>query len=318
MVARADVGSEEEMREVVRAGGERFGDIHGLIHAAGLAGEQTVSAISETGREHSERLFQAKVYGPLVLESIFRESELDFVVLISSLSSILGGIGFAAYAASNIFMDALAQRQNMPGLTPWVAINWDAWEFGGGDRSADDIPTDALGVLPEEGAEAFGRILHASDLPQVIVSTTDLHARIARWIELEQRAEPDASAAPSKLHSRPELPNTYRAPESDVEQTIAGTWQMLLGIERVGVDDSFFDLGGHSLLATQLISRLRDTFQIEISLRSFFEAPTIASLARVVVESVEERESKRLEQILEEVEGLPEADLDAALFSELQ
>jgi acyl carrier protein len=306
------------MREAVRLGRERFGEIHGIIHAAGLVGEQTVSAISEMGREECERLFRAKVYGPLVLERIFRDTELDFVLLVSSLSSILGGIGFTAYAAANIFMDALAQRQNMPGLTPWLTTNWDGWEFGRNGVDAQEVASDTLGVLPDEGVEAFERILHADGLQQVIISTSDLHDRIAQWVELERCAESEAAAGPSKLHSRPELQSAYRAPENDVEQTIADIWQTLLGIERVGVDDSFFDLGGHSLLATQLISRLRDTFQVELSLRSFFETPTIASLARAVAESVEEHESKKLEQMLQEVEGLTEAELDAALFRELQ
>jgi amino acid adenylation domain-containing protein len=66
---------------------------------------------------------------------------------------------------------------------------------------------------------------------------------------------------------------------SDVERTIAGIWQGVLGLEGIGVHENFFEIGGHSLLATQIVSRLRDSFDVDIGLRGFFEKPTIAELA---------------------------------------
>jgi acyl carrier protein len=61
--------------------------------------------------------------------------------------------------------------------------------------------------------------------------------------------------------------------------TLTGLWANLLGQNRIGVHDNFFELGGHSLLAIQLIARVRDTFQVDVPLRSIFEIPTIAGLA---------------------------------------
>ncbi|MDM8527781.1 amino acid adenylation domain-containing protein [Anaerolineales bacterium HSG24] len=73
---------------------------------------------------------------------------------------------------------------------------------------------------------------------------------------------------------------TYIAPRNTIEETLVLIWQTVLDIERVGVQDNFFSLGGHSLLATQIISQIRDNFQVEISLRSLFEGPTIAELTQ--------------------------------------
>ena len=75
---------------------------------------------------------------------------------------------------------------------------------------------------------------------------------------------------------------TYVAPRTPTEETLAGVWAEVLGIQRVGVADNFFELGGHSLLATQLVLRLRQAFGIELPLHFLFEAPTVAGMAKSI------------------------------------
>ncbi|AFY92098.1 non-ribosomal peptide synthetase [Chamaesiphon minutus] len=95
-------------------------------------------------------------------------------------------------------------------------------------------------------------------------------------------ALPDPSA--SRTRSAPPMrsPDRYIAPRNSIERELANIFVEVLGLKRVGIYDNFFELGGHSLLATQLVSRVRDALQIELPLRSVFEAPTIDRLARVV------------------------------------
>jgi amino acid adenylation domain-containing protein len=81
------------------------------------------------------------------------------------------------------------------------------------------------------------------------------------------------------------------APSDPVEELLAGIWAEVLGLERIGVQDDFFALGGHSLLATQVVSRIRGVLGNDLPLRTLFEAPTVAQLARAVRKSREGRQA---------------------------
>ena len=92
----------------------------------------------------------------------------------------------------------------------------------------------------------------------------------------------DRKALPAPEAHSLELKDSYVAPRTPTEEALASIWCDVLNLKQVGVHDNFFELGGHSLLATQLMSRVRNIFQIEIAVRSVFEAPTIADLAKCI------------------------------------
>lgn len=101
-------------------------------------------------------------------------------------------------------------------------------------------------------------------------------------IPLSPSGKVDRKALPEPDSARPDLAREYIAPRTETERALAAIWSELLGVERVGAEDSFFELGGHSLLATQVMSRVRESMQVEIPLRELFEAPTLAGLAAAI------------------------------------
>ncbi len=101
-------------------------------------------------------------------------------------------------------------------------------------------------------------------------------------LPLNANGKVDRKALPPPDEGRPELETKFVAPRSAVERQLAGFYAEVLGLQAVGVEDDFFDLGGHSLHATQVISRVRDCFNIELPLSQFFETGTLADLARRV------------------------------------
>ncbi|UFP97056.1 SDR family oxidoreductase [Gloeobacter morelensis MG652769] len=281
LVLQADVADTGQMQKVLEQIDAQYGALHGVVHAAGILAEGAFRAVQEIDIAECERHFRAKVHGLCVLDELLRGRELDFRVLLSSLASVLGGLGYVAYTAANCFMDAFAHRSCRTDALPWLSVNWDAWQLGRPASTALGATLGQLALSPGEGVQAFERLLN-STVAQVVVSTGDLQARIDQW--LRPTGLQPATAIPQQLHPRPTLTNPFVEPRNDLERTICVLWQQLLGVERIGVLDDFFELGGHSLLATQLLSRLRADFQVELPLRELFEAPTVTRLAELIAQ----------------------------------
>lgn len=287
LTLRADVANEEQMFDAVARTVERFGRIDGVIYGA-AAGASTDKVIKETTPADCMVQFQAKAHGLLVLEKVLQGRDYKFCLMLSSLSSILGGFMFAAYAAANNFMDTFVRKHNQSHPETWLTVNWDAW----GESEIDSL----------SGGEALERVLSIGPVTQVVVSISDLDSRLERWVSFKDSpaAVTIEKSESADLHPRPNLLNAYVAPSNELEQDLAETWAELLGIEQIGIDDNFFELGGHSLLATMVLSRLRKEFGVELPLRSFFESPTVSGLALVIAQRViESQDEQSIAQLLE-------------------
>lgn len=139
------------------------------------------------------------------------------------------------------------------------------------------VPHQDSGDRRSEIKEFLKQSLPDYMVPPVLLTIDKMPLNASGKVNRRALPEPDAETFASSRE--------FVAPRNEVETIVAGIWQKVLNIEQVGVTDHFFQLGGHSLLATQMVSRIRDAFAVNVSLKTFFAAPTIAQTALLVEEA---------------------------------
>jgi acyl-coenzyme A synthetase/AMP-(fatty) acid ligase/acyl carrier protein len=124
-------------------------------------------------------------------------------------------------------------------------------------------------------------------------------------------------ALPPPSTERPQIGTSFVKPQTPVEIELAEIWSDVLGLDEVGINDSFFDLGGHSLLAFRVISRVIKKFRVEVPLKFLFQSTTVADMAIIIVQNIAEKaERENIEQILAELDRLSEEQVQRLLTDE--
>ena len=166
-------------------------------------------------------------------------------------------------------------------------------EQGGGNRLvAYLVPRENAAPGAAEMRSFVGERLPDYMIPSVFVRLAEL--------PLTPNGKVDRKALPASEVDRTSTGCEYVAPRDEIERRVAEIWASLLGARQVGVHDSFFALGGHSLLATRLTSRLRETFRVDLSLRTVFETPTVAGQADRIRAGA--RSDEAMDVLVDEVE----------------
>ncbi|MCB1045099.1 MAG: SDR family NAD(P)-dependent oxidoreductase [Acidobacteria bacterium] len=302
LVLGVDYTDAPQIQDAVTHGVDRFGPIQGFIHNARVLGERSFRLIADTGIQESDWQFEPKVHGLVHITQVLADQPLDFCLLNSSLSSVMGGVGMVAYAAANNFVDAFARQQNQLRGGIWTSVNWDAWKNTQVAAVSADWSRNAL--APEEAVACFEQILALGGVEQIVVSTIDLNQRLARGREAAHKEIPHGNdPARTTFHPRPDqLSTLYVPPDDDQEKMIVTVWQEALGVAPIGVLDNFFELGGDSLLAIQTVSQLKKVLQTEIPVTSLYEGLSVRSLAlalkqaEALTEQHEEKSAARQEE----------------------
>ena len=329
LVFCADAANLLQMQAVINEAERKFGEINGIIHAAGIAYGALIDHITPG---IAEDVFLSKVKGTLVLDAIIKDidTELDFFVLCSSINSFKGNPGDTAYCSANAFIDAYAHFKNSKNRIFTIAINWDTWkEVGMTVNLIDDLtrsngkssfnisgvnwntPHDIPGIKKtifkngitnSEGRDVFLRVL-STTIPQVVICTTDLSKNLEQTNILNTlvfNKSHDIKWLIPK-YSRPELTIPYIPPGNKLEELLADIWENILGLEKIGVLDDFFELGGNSLKAISLNSQMQKELEVNIPLAKIFETKTIKELSKYIKQKKEKNKFMPIE-ITEEKE----------------
>lgn len=171
------------------------------------------------------------------------------------------------------------------------------------------IPHPESVLTPNELHNFLSNKLPSYMVPSILIELDKL--------PLSPNGKVDRRALPAPDQVKPESAVTFVKPRTSTEKRLAGIWAEVLDVERVSIHDNFFQLGGNSLLATQVMTRIRDAFQVELPLRHFFESPTIAQFAVAIAEQLAlASDSEMLTQALAELEQLSEDEVQAILTSQ--
>ena len=276
LTVAADIADRTAVAEALTAARERFGTIDVVIHAAGTQGARYFGFAPSLTDDVCDLHFRSKAGGLRVLDELLGADEAPLRIAVSSLAAVLGGVGYGAYAAANAAMDAHARASGR-----WLPVDFDTWNLGQdphGDLGATmkDFHYDA-----DEGFEVLQRCLALTGrVRQVVVSTGSLRSRLDQWTA--PGAGPDREPGATRTrHPRPELMTGYEPPATPQEAALAEIWGDILGVDGVGVHDSFFDLGGHSLTAVRMMAKVRGRFG-GFPVAVLLENPTVRSFCAVI------------------------------------
>lgn len=286
-VISADTGDENQMLAAFSTVYEKYGAIHGVLHAAGIVKDKLIQLKS---KGETEEILHPKVKGTTVLLKILQTRPADFLVLFSSVSTYIAPPGHADYCAASAFMDAFA-LVNSNSKQKVISVNWPLWkEIGMLEQEYENNPTNpwvekALreAITPREGVELFIRVL-GLQLPQVVISKYDFTSKVQ---EAQSATFANAPAAntdqiTAKKEARVQKAEGPEGFANETEQLVAECWQEVLGMDHIGVHEKFTDIGGHSLLAIQIITRLTTIFKKKISVADILNASTISQLATLI------------------------------------
>jgi acyl transferase domain-containing protein len=282
LVLSADASDLAQMQDAYQAAITRFGIIHGVLHLPSVSRQTSLTPLDDCGPEATESQFRGKVDSAYVLDHLLEGRCLDFCVLFSSLSGMLGGLGLGPYAAASSFLDAFAQWNRFRRSTPWFSIDWEGWKFEPAFDSDSLLHRQgaAFALSSEEGIRAFEQIATSRIPTQLAISTTDLQTRIDQSLSV-----PSPSPQPVQKPDSPRRDIRRRQPLSNViEELIAQIWTDHLGVADIKAEHSFFALGGTSLLATYCMARMSESLGVRIPLKTIFEAPKLRDLAILVSE----------------------------------
>jgi amino acid adenylation domain-containing protein len=193
-----------------------------------------------------------------------------------------------------------------PGVREVVVVAREEKEGEGKQLIAYVVSLQPQGITPRD-LRAYAK----EHLPEYMVPAVFV---LIDRLPLTPNGKVDSKALPLPGEANAEPEQTYVAPRNPVEETIALIWSELLNVERVGINDNFFDLGGHSIFVIQVLSRLNKAFNLELSLRTIYDRPTPAELALTIVEQqAEQADGAELRELLAELEDLSDDEAQKIL-----
>lgn len=228
----ADVTDFDQMDVLIQQIRASFGNISGIFHAAGIAGD---GMLFRRSQEQMDAVLSPKVMGTWNLHLLTKDNDLDFFVLCSSLASLTGGVGQGDYTAANRFMDSFASYRSRLGMTA-CSINWPAWKEVGmaANYGVKESDKDISHITPRSALAALDQILY-SNRPRVILG--EMNAVHANQVAMNGQIQEQP------FFKNVQLVGRESGEYTELEKLLASIWGELFERDVMRVDDNFYDLG---------------------------------------------------------------------------
>ncbi|WP_437616958.1 SDR family NAD(P)-dependent oxidoreductase [Sorangium sp. So ce834] len=294
---QGDVAVRAQMAEVVAQARRRFGEINGVLHAAGVVKD---ALVAEKTWGSMQEVLRAKVLGTINLDAVTSAEPLDFFTMFSSLSSVIGNTGQADYAAGNSFMDHFAAARSAwvaAGLRrgSTVSVNWPLWESGG-MRPPEELLR-SWGIRPltaEEGVDVLADALRRGEAQVIVVQGE--RTKIARELgRTPGPADDSLRAADGERASDGEA-------RARVQETLLVAVKDILKVREgdVSMDQHMSEYGFDSISLTAFASRINDVYDVKLTPAVLFGHRSLGS----VLDHMWKEYGERLRSYHEEL-GLP-------------
>jgi polyketide synthase PksN len=296
----ADISNYEDVRKLVHESTARFGEINGIIHAAGVIKD---SLTRNKTREEMSAVCAPKIYGTLHLDEITKNQKLDFFVTFSSLAAVAGNAGQCDYSFANHFMDSFAAERELlrakgarSGKT--LSINWSLWANGGMkvDEQTELYFKKTLGISPlstATGLEAFVRGLASKTSQFAILEGVQEKVELAWGLRKRKTVLTDSESDASPNQAATAAIGNVK--EGDIRAWLQNELSQIvmaflkLDASDVCPDKILLDLGFDSIGLTTFANAINEKYKIDVTPVLFFDYPSIGEIAKYL--SVE-RESE--------------------------
>lgn len=283
-----------------------LGRIDGIFLSLPQSNHQSAALIGELADANWAYNISSKLRPVRALSEAVAKRKVGFCCVQSSLSTLVGGLGLGAYAATHHAIDRIVAEENKNGTTPWFAIGYPLIEANPGTTLQATGRANAFAISTEAAWDLTRCLIENGVTGQTMLSGGAIPP-VASDIDAQEPADGG--------RGRPALSVAYRKPGNDTEARIVGIFEDILGLSPIGADDGFYELGGHSLLAIRAVAKLREAFPVDIAMRELlFDNPTAAAIAQSILERMTEKtDLSALADLLNEVDTLSDADVSRLL-----
>jgi len=287
LVIAADVSAPPQIEKAVNETREKLGNIDGVLHCAGIAGNGYLFRKEEAT---FAGVLRPKIQGTWLLDRLTRQDKPDFFILCSALSAVLGAPGQGDYIAANAYQDAFAAFRNKQGLRT-LAINWPAWKETG--MAFDWQATEGQYALTTKEAIDLLHQLLAYEGSQGIIVPPDLVIQ-----DLSQsRKEKEPTETKAEQTATVVLSGRDDGNYSSMEIAVAQAWAEVLGYDEINVLDDYYSLGGDSIDANKISNLIAKKLGAKVSMEVIFSHPTIAKYAAFIDNKNRPSESRSIETV---------------------